>query len=56
MDAEKSALQQNIAETRERMRLLEVEEAEGKQKQKDRFSAPKVRHSHEKLVVNCKTD
>lgn len=41
LDAEKSALQRSIAETRERMHLLEVEEAEGKQGQKDRFSAPK---------------
>lgn len=48
LEAEKTALQRSIAETRERMHLLEVEEAEKRQRQEARFSLPKVRSAQRK--------
>lgn len=48
MEVEKSELQRSIAETRERMHQLEVEEAEKRQRQEARFSVPKVRSVHRK--------
>lgn len=51
LNAEKSALQQSMAETRERMHQLELEKGERRQRQGDRSSAPKVRSSHGMLNI-----